>query len=64
MTSDDKTGIAIVIGFLLLWFWQKGQAEVTLNQTCMFPDGTEIIVPLGSECPFDSNHGGQSEFTV
>lgn len=29
-------------------------------QTCKYPDGTSIQVPIGNACPIDPTHGGQS----
>ena len=48
------------LALLLLWYWQKGRGDVTLKQTCVFPDGVDVLVPLGSACPYDAAHGGQS----
>lgn len=61
MSEDDKHGLVILAIFGLVWWWQRGRADVTLKYTCVFPDGAEVLVPLGDPCPFDPAHGGQSE---
>ncbi len=59
MTSDQEKGV-LIVAFLILWFWQRGHGDVTLKETCTFPDGSSVLVPLGRPCPFDAAHGGQS----
>lgn len=58
--TDDERGVALIAAFLLIWYWQRGRADVSLKQTCVFPDGTEVLVPLGDPCPCDDAHGGCS----
>lgn len=47
------------IGAYLLYTW-KGSTPSTALQMCKYPDGTTIAVPVGSACPHDPLHGGQS----
>lgn len=46
------------IGAYLLYTWK--QTPSTALQMCKYPDGTTIAVPMGSACPNDPLHGGQS----
>ena len=60
MTQNEKT--AGVIALLLLLFWKpSGASSVSLTQTCTYPDGTSVQVPLGQACPYNVGHGGQSQ---
>lgn len=59
MSKDDQTFLVLALIAAGLFFI-KTRVTTELKQTCVFPDGTEILVPLGAECPFDEAHGGQS----
>lgn len=59
--TDDQQQLLIVGIILALIFWpRQTSVDVGLKQTCRYPDGTDIQVNLGDECPFDSTHGGAS----
>lgn len=53
----------VVLAILALIFWPKRSTSFQLSKTCVFPDGATTEVPLGTECPFDAGHGGQSYLT-
>lgn len=55
---------------MILWLLGLGAAYYLYTKTnapavnfipCKYPDGTMIQVPQGNACPYDMNHGGQSQ---
>lgn len=42
------------------YLYTKGTPAVMFI-TCKYPDGTLIQIPQGNACPYDMNHGGQSQ---
>ena len=59
--SDKDQAAIVIMGLVLFLFWKRETVTTTFYQTCTFPDGTEVQVPLGDPCPYDPEHGGQSE---
>jgi hypothetical protein len=52
--------LLLAAGAYLLYTWSAPQQPGTSLQMCRYPDGTTIAVPMGSACPRDPLHGGQS----
>lgn len=42
----------VVLGLMLWWLLHdREETSVNLSQTCVFNDGSVMLVPLGAECP-------------
>jgi len=58
---NNNTFILLAVAVGAYYFYSKSSTS-TQFQYCQFPDGTVVKVPLGSVCPSDVAHGGQSIF--
>jgi hypothetical protein len=59
---SKNTIMYLLLGIGAYYLYTKSGTTTGGFQFCQFPDGTQIKIPLGSTCPFDSTHGGQSIF--
>jgi len=45
----------VLVVLALAWFFRKKtETSVSLKQTCIYPDGSTVMVPLGDACPVGS----------